>query len=68
MYRKPNYTDYNKFHLHIIEPLHLTSLAVKQTIRLETQVAWNLPSTTLSTVAVAQLPYKLIEQLGDDLE
>ena len=35
MCRKPNYTDYNKFHLamyQIIEQLHLTSLALKKYI------------------------------------
>ena len=53
-----------------IEWLRLTSPAVKHlsfirlqgvisTVILETQAAWNLPSTTASTVAVAQLPCRL---------
>jgi len=32
---------------------------VSSTVTLETQAAWNLPSTTVSTVSVAQLPYQL---------
>ena len=47
-------------------PLYFVSLIrlkVKKvgssTVILETQAAWNLPSTTVSTVAVAQLPCRL---------
>jgi len=37
---------------------------VGSAVILETQAAWNLPSTTVSTVAVVQLPCQAARRLG----